>query len=184
MNGQGVRVDCQITCLQPIAVGIAEAPRASFARRLKLLIRRHLSPRRERAFKSATNNLMNWAARLRGRDVKPLAAPPVAGGPSLKAGDLVRVRSREQIEATLNHWRQLKGCTFMPEMAQYCGTTQRVLRAMERFVDERDLQVKRCRGIVLLEGVICQGTADFGRCDRSCHLFWREEWLERLSADR
>jgi hypothetical protein len=67
----------------------------------------------------------------------------------------------------------------MPEMAQYCGTTQRVLKPMKRFVDERDLLVKKSRGIILLEGVMCQGTAEFGNCDRSCFVFWREEWLEK-----
>jgi hypothetical protein len=65
-------------------------------------------------------------------------------------------------------------------MEQYCGTTQRVFRRMERFVDERDLRVKKSRGIVLLEGVMCEGTAEFGPCDRSCLVFWREEWLEKL----
>ena len=63
---------------------------------------------------------------------------------------------------------------------QYCGTTQRVLKPLERFVDERDLRVKTSRGIVLLDGVVCQGTADFGRCDRCCVMFWREEWLEKI----
>jgi len=90
------------------------------------------------------------------------------------------VRSREEIEATLNHWRQLKGCSFMSEMAQYCDTTQRVHKVMERFVDERDLRVKKVKGIVLLDGLRCEGTAEFGRCDRSCLYFWREEWLERV----
>ena len=68
----------------------------------------------------------------------------------------------------------------MPEQEQYCGTTQRVHKRMERFVDERDLRVKRTKGIILLEGVMCQGTADFGSCDRSCFYFWREEWLEKI----
>ena len=86
----------------------------------------------------------------------------------------------EEIEATLNHWRQLKGCGFMPEMEGYCGTTQRVLKRVERFVDERDLLVKKARGIVFLDGVFCQGTADFGPCDRTCYFFWREEWLEKV----
>lgn len=99
---------------------------------------------------------------------------------SLKAGDLVRVRSREEIEATLSEWKELKGCMFMLEMWQYCGTTQRVLKPVERFVDERDLRVKKCKGIVLLEGVICQGTAYSEGCDHSCFFFWREEWLEKI----
>lgn len=125
-----------------------------------------------------TNDLLNRLARLTGRGVRP--AVPASPTCPLQAGDLVRVRPQAEIEATLNHWRQLKGCTFMPEMAQYCGTVQRVLKRMERFVDERDLRAKRATGIVLLEGVLCQGTADFGPCDRACHLFWREEWLEKI----
>ena len=96
----------------------------------------------------------------------------------LRAGDLVRVRSREEIEATLDDRKELKGCMFMLEMWEYCGTTQRVLKPMERFLDERDYRVRRCKGIVLLEGGICNGTLS-GGCDHCCYLFWREEWLEK-----
>jgi len=174
------QIDCQIPCLQRIAEGIAEVPPESLSRRLKLIVRRRLSPHRERTFKRYSNDLINWFYRLTGRSSKPSAPPTNVSSTHLKAGDLVRVRSQEEIEATLNHWRQLRGCTFMPEMVEYCGTTQRVHKFMERFVDERDLRVKRCNGIILLEGVLCQGTADFGRCDRSCFIFWREEWLEKI----
>ncbi|HOG46381.1 MAG TPA: hypothetical protein PLJ35_18185 [Anaerolineae bacterium] len=175
----GVLMACQIPCLRRVATGAAAAPPASLARRLKLMLRRHLSPSQERTLKARTNDLLNRLAGVTGRGVRPAALAAVAVT-HLQAGDLVRVRPKEEIEATLNHWRQLRGCAFMPEMAQYCGSTQRILKTMERFVDERDLRVKRSRGIVLLEGVICQGTADFGRCDRACHLFWREEWLEKI----
>jgi hypothetical protein len=99
---------------------------------------------------------------------------------TLESRDLVRVRSREDIQATLDRWNQLKGCSFMEEMWLYCGTIQRVYKKVERFMDERDYLVKRCKGIVLLEGVMCEGTKDFGQCDRSCFYFWKEEWLEKL----
>jgi hypothetical protein len=33
---------------------------------------------------------------------------------------------------------------------------------------------------VLLDGVMCDGT-EHGGCDRSCFLFWREEWLKRVT---
>jgi hypothetical protein len=99
---------------------------------------------------------------------------------SLESGDWVRIRSREEIQATLDRWNQLRGCAFMEEMWRHCGTTQRVYKRVERFMDERDYLVKRCKGIVLLDEVICEGTKDFGPCDRSCFYFWREEWLERL----
>jgi len=174
--------DCQVPCLQQIAEADANLPPISLVTRIKLMIRRRMSPSRERAFKRRTNDAMNWLGRLTGRGVKP-SSPPTTLSQPLQAGDVVRVRSAEEIGATLNHWRQLKGCTFMPEMETYCGTTQRVYRTMERFVDERDLRVKQSRGIVLLEGLMCQGTATFGRCDRSCYLFWREEWLERTGSE-
>ncbi len=172
--------DCQVPCLQRIAEGHAEMPPQSLARRLKLMIRRRMSPQVERRFKKRTNDLMNWLSRIRGRPELPAVRPAVSSATHLAAGDLVRVRPRAEIDAMLNHWRQLRGCTFMPEMTQYCGTTQRVLKRLERFVDERDLRVKTSKGIVLLDGVVCQGTADFGPCDRCCALFWREEWLEKI----
>jgi len=48
---------------------------------------------------------------------------------------------------------------------------------VQRFLDERDYRVKKARGIVLLEGLTCEGTRDYGPCDRNCYYFWREEWL-------
>jgi len=105
---------------------------------------------------------------------------PLSALASLKVGDRVRVRSWQEIEATLDPFKELKGCAFLAEMEQFCGMTQTVLQVMERFLDERDYKVKKARGIVLLEGVLCRGTPVFGRCDRCCHLFWREEWLEKI----
>ncbi len=102
------------------------------------------------------------------------------GSSTLQPGDLVRIKSEEQIRATLGLWNELKGCTFMEEMWGYCGTTQRVLKRVERFMDERQYKIKKARGLVILENAICQGTIDFGPCDRSCFFFWREEWLEKI----
>lgn len=102
---------------------------------------------------------------------------------STKTGDWVRVRSLEEIKATINHGKQVNGCAFMPEMAEYCGTIQLILKPMRRFVDERDLRVKKSKGIFLLDGVMCQGLGDFGSCDRACFYLWREEWLEKVSKE-
>lgn len=180
MKLEDTRLNCQIPCLQLVAEGIAHVPPESLSRRMKLMVRRRLSPSKERAFKNRTNNLMKWVYKLIGRNIKPSASPANVSSTRLQAGDWVRVRSLGEIEDTLNHWRQLRGCSFMPEMAEYCGTIQRVLKPMKRFVDERDLRVKKSNGIILLEGVMCQGTAEFGSCDRSCFVFWREEWLEKI----
>jgi hypothetical protein len=142
-----------------------------------------LSPRAKRTLKTYALRLINRFAGLNGRSqTAPTTTQNQVTTPPLKAGDLVRVRSIEEIQATLNPLNELKGCSFMPEMRPYCDTTQRVLKPVERFLDERDYQVKRCKGIILLEGAICQGTEIFGACDRSCFFFWREEWLEKVDS--
>jgi hypothetical protein len=104
---------------------------------------------------------------------KPLDRP-------LQPGDRVRIRSRAEIEQTNNQWNELKGCGFMEEMWPYCGTEQVVMKRVERFLDESTYRMQKTRGLVLLQGLMCAGTIDFGRCDRSCFFFWREEWLERI----
>ena len=175
---------CQMPELQEIAEGEAVMPAQSLSRRLKLAIKRRLSPQQERALKIYSNNAIDWFYRWIGRNQLPAVQVNQENVARLKAGDMVRVRSKSEIEATLNHWGQLRGCKFMPELAPYCGTTHRVLKSMERFVDERDLRVKKCKGIILLEGVHCEGTTDFGRCDRYCFLFWREEWLEKIDDEQ
>ena len=97
-------------------------------------------------------------------------------------GDRVLVRPKDQIQATLDSRNELKGCSFLPEMGQYCGTVQRVLKPLKRFVDERESRVKTARGVYLLEGVMCQGFELYGQCDRACFYYWREEWLEKTDV--
>jgi len=183
MKLEETQLHCQIPCLARVSEGVERVPAQSFIKKIKLMIRRRLSPAKERTFKNRTNDLINRFYKLTGRSTKTYAPPAKVPSTRLQAGDLVRVRSLAEIEATLNQWRQLKGCAFMPEMAEYCGSTQRVLKPMNRFVDERDLRVKKSSGIILLEGVMCRGTADFGSCDRSCFVFWREEWLEKIEGN-
>lgn len=95
-------------------------------------------------------------------------------------GERVRVRSQEDIDMTLDPFKELKGCSFLKTMQKYCGTEQTVLKSMNYFIDERDYKRKRTKGLILLENIICDGTPVFGSCDRCCFLFWREEWLEKI----
>lgn len=174
--------ECQFASLKTIAEGNAKSPPKSLTRSLVLTIRRHLNPSQDRMLHKHANALMERMSTI-GSKNSPSADPAaLAATTHLKAGDLVRVRSKEEIEATLNHLGQSKGCSFMAEMLPFCGTVHRVLKPMERFVDERDLRVKKCKGLITLEGVMCEGTTIFGRCDRSCFMFWREEWLERIEG--
>jgi len=64
---------------------------------------------------------------------------------SLKPYDFVFVRHYEEIKESLSPFNELKGCTFLDEMRQYCGTKQKVYSTVERFLDERDFRVKKSK---------------------------------------
>ena len=172
--------ECQVHCWPGMSEGKAEIAMQSPRSRLKLILKRRLSHRAKRSLKTYSDRLIMSFSGLTGKSHASSVPATNLSTASLRAADLVRVRSRGEIQATLDSWKELKGCLFMEDMWQYCGTTQRVLRRVERFVDERDYQVKKCKGIALLEGLTCEGTADYGRCDRACFFFWREEWLEKI----
>lgn len=95
----------------------------------------------------------------------------------LCAGDMVEIRSLEEILRTLDEKGTLGGLPFMPEMAAYCGTRARVLRRVDKLNDWiNGTGLKRMHGLVLLAGLRCDGSAH-GLCQSNCHLRWREEWL-------
>ena len=164
---------CQLPCLPKVALGLAETEPKPFLTRMKQGLAVPWNYHVKRWLKS-----LYYAGIEKKRATLPRSNATVS--PGLKNGDRVRVRSREEIQGTLNPFKELKGCAFLPEMWQYCETEQRVLQVMERFLDERDYKVKKVKGLVLLENVLCLGTPVFGRCDRRCHFFWREEWLEKI----
>jgi hypothetical protein len=173
--------NCQLPCIPNFNEGYAEVPPESIKRKIRLLVRRSLNVRQVRIIKNKTSQ---WIGKLNGLLNKPnIAVEDNRPDQKIQAGDLVRIRSEKDIRSTLNVWGILKGCMFMPEMAKYCGTTQIVYKRLERFVDERDYHVKKSSGIVFLDGLHCEGTSDYGRCDRSCFYFWREEWLEKLEKN-
>jgi hypothetical protein len=163
-----------------MSAGIEDTPSHSLAKHLKLVLKRRLNHRVKRSLKRLTFSIVDVFRAVFYRKDETSTWSAGSTVLALKAGDRVRVRSRKEIGETLDLWSELKGCAFFPEMEPYCGTTQTVLKPVNRFVDERDYRVKKCKGVVLLQDVICQGTATYGKCDRACFLFWREEWLERI----
>lgn len=95
----------------------------------------------------------------------------------LQPGDIVKVRSREEIMRTLDHLGRNRGLEFSPEMEKYCGETFRVLKRLERMITDQGT-MRQIANTVLLEGATCDGKAH-GGCPRNCHCLWREIWLER-----
>jgi hypothetical protein len=98
----------------------------------------------------------------------------------LKRGDLVRIKSKEEIVKTLDRTKRNRGLSFDTEMLRYCGRTARVGWRVERLVDEHTGKMIEIKSdCIVLEGVVC--TADYHRfCTRATYPYWREIWLEKI----
>jgi hypothetical protein len=104
----------------------------------------------------------------------------------LQPGELVQVRSKSEIEQTINDQGKNRGLSFTREMAPYCGKTFRVLCRVERIINERTGALLRLPNpCVVLEDVICDGCLSQSRlfCPRSIYPFWREIWLRRAGGN-
>jgi hypothetical protein len=185
MNKNISKVDqgeCQVLRLKQMAEpgGYVEMVKLSLRQRLRLVLRRTFRYSRKRKIKKHLNYLATLFSRLTRDSEAPSASVTDMTPIRFNPGDRVLVRSKDQIKAMLDHWNALKGCAFLPEMWQYCGTTQRVFKPVNRFVDEHECRVKKVKGVYFLEGVICQGFELYGECDRACFYWWREEWLQKI----
>ncbi len=100
---------------------------------------------------------------------------------NLQPGERVRVKSAEEIRRMLDDEGKFRGTLFTAEMWQYCGQEFTVFKRVNLFLDERTNKIRKIRNTVLLRDAYCSGKRAFGeRCDRSCFLFWKEAWLERV----
>jgi len=98
---------------------------------------------------------------------------------NLEPGELVEVKSEEEILVTLNQKGANKGLYWMPVMRKFCGRRFKVFKRLERILLESTGEYRKVKNTVLLEGVMCDGQGFYG-CDRSCFHFWREAWLRRV----
>jgi len=98
---------------------------------------------------------------------------------NLKPGELVEVKSEQEILATLDKNKKHKGLLFMAGMRNFCGKRFRVFKRLETILLESNMEYRKMKNTVLLEGVMCDGKEFYG-CDRSCFHFWREAWLRRV----
>jgi hypothetical protein len=100
----------------------------------------------------------------------------------LRPGDVVQVRSGEEILATLDGSGALDGVPFMPEMLQYVGRRFRVSKRAEKICDMIGPGgSRRMRDTVLLEDLRCDGSAH-GGCQAHCRIYWKEAWLAPVDA--
>jgi hypothetical protein len=118
---------------------------------------------------------------LPGTRDKAAVEPPL----NLKPGELVQVKSKEEIAATLTRDGRHKGLWFDREMMPFCGGTYRVRQRITRFLDERDGRMIELKNdCVTLEEVFCSGELSLRRwfCARAIYSYWRECWLRRVDS--
>jgi hypothetical protein len=102
---------------------------------------------------------------------------------NLRPGELVQVRSEEEIKATLNRNWKNRGLVFEQEMLRYCGKTYRVLGRVNHLIDEKSgRMIRLANDCVILDGCHCAGLDNTARlfCPRSPYFYWREAWLRRV----
>jgi hypothetical protein len=102
----------------------------------------------------------------------------------LRPGDLVEVRSPEEILQTLDADGTVDHLPFMPEMAEFCGKRFRVARRVVKTCFSGSISTIlafRTDDVVTLDGLRCSGAAHDG-CQKACMIIWRDAWLRKIDA--
>lgn len=105
----------------------------------------------------------------------------------LVPGEMVQVKSFDEIVQTLDVRQKNRGLWFDSEMIPFCGGTYRVRARVEQIINERTGEMMRLpNDCVILENVWCRADYSDRRllCPRSIYPYWREIWLRRLPAQQ
>jgi hypothetical protein len=98
----------------------------------------------------------------------------------LKPGELVYVKSKVEILKTLNSHCSNRGLSFGVEMLPYCGGKFKVLKRIEKIINEKTGKMMNLTNdCIVLENVTCRGIYH-GFCPRNIYPYWREVWLRRV----
>jgi len=109
----------------------------------------------------------------------PTQEPTESLSLGLQPGELVEVKSRKEIEATLDTAGKNKGLLFTPPMLQYCGKRFYVANRLNKMIQDESGRMIHLKDTVVLDGVTCQAWG----CQRSNLQFWREIWLKRVTPN-
>jgi len=101
----------------------------------------------------------------------------------LQPGELVEIKSKEEIFRTLDKNNKNRGLLFDVEMVRYCGQRARVLKRVDHIIDEKTGKTMRFSNpCIVLEDVFCRSEYWGGHCPRSIQIYWREIWLRRVDV--
>ncbi len=120
-----------------------------------------------------------------GIGVIPRGSPTPTEQLDLQVGEVVRVKSHEEILATIDTRNRNRGMAFDKEMVRYCGQDLRVIKRMSKIVNESTGKMLHMPNpSVLLEGAYCTSHYSERRllCPRRAVPYWREIWLRRAGG--
>jgi hypothetical protein len=101
---------------------------------------------------------------------------------TIRAGDWVEVRSKEEILAALDKNGRLDGMPFMPQMFKYCGQRFQVHKHAHKTCDTINEPAGLwVNGDAIHLNLRCDGEAYAG-CQAACMIFWKTAWLKPVSG--
>lgn len=108
----------------------------------------------------------------------------------LKVGDIVEIRSMQEILSSLDENGTIDELPFMPEMLKFCGKQYTIYqKVVQSVIDTAGLSeyteahVRSFNGIsvFILRNIRCSGE-NHGGCQRGCTIFWKEAWLKKIDV--
>ncbi len=106
---------------------------------------------------------------------------------ALRPGELVRIKTRDEVVATLDDKRRNRGMGICYEVTRCCGLEAEVRYRVDRLIDERTGVMRELYDTVALNlrdapqlGEECLCFDEIGDCPRGEIMYWREIWLDRV----
>lgn len=132
----------------------------------------------------------NWFQRLTGGKPYPMVngrIPPGQRTPTetldLQPGELVEIKSPDEIDATITPDGVNRGMRYDMEMRKYSGERHRVQMRVDRLINEKTGKMLQMKNpCIQLEDVYCRAECTDRRlgCPRASNTYWREIWLRRV----
>ena len=113
----------------------------------------------------------------------PEGQPTPTGTLDLQPGEIVRVKSHDEILATLTTANKNRGMYWDAEVVPFCGKEFKVLKRVTKIIDEKTGKMQQMKNpCIILDEVACESRYSFCRmfCPRAIYPYWREIWLNRV----
>jgi hypothetical protein len=172
------KLSCNSTVDYFLAISSSDSPLELTSKSVRSMLNRTLYYRLPFMVPLVQSTVKGMSRRTKGA---PVRSPPVTFPPqNIEPGDVVTVRSEDEIRKTLNEENRAKGLGFMPEMVMFCGQQFRVAKRVKKIIIECTGEPRDIKSpTFILEGANCSGEFH-EKCDRYCPFLWKEDWLIKM----